>query len=355
MVSIVLERARTLREYRLDRPVAAPGEVLIRMESVGLLDHDLDAFFHGRGKLPRVFGSSFVGTVVGDSTTVESGAPGSESTTAGAGGPGAAGPGAAAPHTSAPVIIPFHRGESRDAAGRRLQPGTRVAVLFEAYEDGGLREYVAVPAGRCYPIPTELPQERTALLPDVAVAAGLVSALRATPGDSLVVYGARAAGLVLAIVAQEAGLVVTVVDPSQARLHQAETLGITRTINPIAASVPEEIEWVSSGRTDFIVDTSGDPEIMPSVMALAHAGTVLGFTVPIDYPVSLRDIIGDGISVQSLVNVPPDFDAATTITEQVDVEQLVSLTVPMVDIPAVVPAIVRERGTFLRLIGYQHG
>lgn len=315
MTSIVLERARTLREYRLDTPDPHHDQVLLRVSHVCVRDRDLDGFYYGRGKLPRVFGSALVGTVVEPSASER--------------------------------VIPFIPG-----AERPLAAGTRVLVIFDDDEDGGLREYVAVPAGRCHVIDAAVAEESLPLLPDLALAAGTLGQMQAAEGQTLIVLGARASGVVLALVAQAAGMNVVVVDPSQPRLRQAADMGIEHVVNPIAASLPEELDWFTGGRVDFMVDTSGDPEHMPAALASLHAGSVLGLTEPLDFAFNLQDVTERDISIVSLADVEPDVEAAVAIAPAQDLSGLVSLSVPLIEIPAVVPSIVRERGTFLRLVGY---
>ncbi len=319
MTAIVLERARTLREYWLEVPEVAYGHLLIQVEYGCVLDRDLDAFYHGTGKMPRVFGSALVGTIL-DGTRV-------------------AGAGSAR-------IIPF------GGADRRLQAGTRVMVFFDGTHDGALREYVVVPESRCHVLPAEIPEERLPLLPDAAIAAGVLTRLGVTAGHILLVLGARAAGVVLSVVAQWMGAQVVLADPSQPRLHQAEELGIQHTINPITASLPEELEWFTGGRVDFVVDTSGDPEFMPAAIAAMPPGSVLGLTVPVDYPFSFSDIVDNDIGVQSLTDAEPSSAVAVELAASVDLNRLISRSVPLIEMPAVVPAVIRERGTFLRLVGY---
>jgi len=315
MTAIVLERARTLREYRLDAPAVEYGHTRIRVEYACVLDRDLDAFYHGRGKMPRVFGSALLGTVMGENREER--------------------------------IIPF-----RPGTGGAPTAGTRVIVYFDDTQDGALREYVVVPEHRCHPLPQTVEEEHVPLLPDAALAAGALERLGITAEQTLVVLGARASGIVLSMVAQAAGVTVVLVDPSRPRLHNAEELGIQHTINPIAASLPEELEWFTGGQVDFVVDTSGDPEFMPAAIASMHRGSVLGLTTPIDYPFNFSEVAEADISVVSLTEVQPNSSAAVELTRGLPLDRLVSRSVPFIEIPAVVPAVMRERGTFLRLVGY---
>jgi NADPH:quinone reductase-like Zn-dependent oxidoreductase len=328
MQSIVLERARTLREYALDTPAPRHDRILVRMDHACVLDRDLDAFHYGRGKMPRVFGSSMVGTVM-ESADGEDGAP------------------SAAPAAPRGRVIPFPI-----SAKSGPPPGTRVMVLFDEEEDGAMRRFVSIDPGRCHVVAPGVPEERLAVLPDVAVAAGILETLGARRGDVLVVLGARAGGVVLALTAARMGIVTIVVDPGRPRLQQAEELGVLHTINPLAASLPEELEWLTGGRVDFIVDTSGDEEFFPAALASLPPGGVLGLTVPIDVPLTLGEIAEAGITVRSLIRVPINAETARQIAETLDLERIISLSVPLGEVPAVVPSILRERGTFLRLTAF---
>jgi NADPH:quinone reductase-like Zn-dependent oxidoreductase len=328
MQAIVLERARTLRQYPLDAPAPAGDRVLVRMDHGCILDRDLDAFHYGRGKMPRVFGSSLIGTVVTDSE---------ESTIQGGNQP-------ARSRDSRGRIIPFPT-----ATESAPQPGTRVMVLFDEEEDGGLRRFVSVDPGRCHPISAGVPDEKLPVLPDVAFAAGILDTLGAARGEVLVVLGARAGGVVLALTAARMGVVAILVDPSRPRLQQAEDLGVIHTINPLAASLPEELGWLTGGQVNYIVDTSGDEEFFPAALASLPPGGVFGVTTPMNVSLTLGEIADAGITVRGLTRVPVSGEAACQIAETLDLERLVSLSVPLGEIPTVVPSILRERGTFLRL------
>ncbi len=296
----------------MDAPAVEYGHARIRVEYACVLDRDLDAFYHGLGKMPRVFGSALVGTVMEGRRTER--------------------------------IIPFHAGP--------LAAGARVMVYFDDTQDGALREYVVVPEDRCHLLPPDVGEEHVPLLPDAALAAGALKRLGITADQTLVVLGARASGIVLAMVAQAAGVSVVLVDPSRPRLHNAEELGIQHTVNPIAASLPEELEWFTGGQVDFVVDTSGDPEFMPAAIASMHQGSVLGLTTPVDYPFNFSEIAEADISVVSLTEAQPNSSAAVKLTQGLPLDRLISRSVPFIEIPAVVPAVMRERGTFLRLVGY---
>jgi len=91
---------------------------------------------------------------------------------------------------------------------------------------------------------------------------------------------------------------------------------------------------------------------MPAAIASMHRGSVLGLTAPVDYPFNFTDIAEAGISVVSLTTTQPNSSAAGSLTRDLPLDRLVSRSVPLIEIPAVVPAVMRERGTFLRLVGY---
>lgn len=314
MIAIVLERARSLMLYQLAEPAPDDGHLLVSVASVCLSDGDLDAFHHGDGALPRVFGTRGVGRVV-------------EREQAG-------------------------RIMSMFGSRRGIPAGTLVAFDLDGLEVGALQETVSVPVGRCHRLPDEIPVDRLALVPDLAEMCGVIRSLEPSPHDVVVVYGARASGLLLALVAQAVGLRTILVDPSRARLTRARELGIETTINPISASIPEELDFLTGGRVDTIIDTSGNAEIMPTVRAIARPGTTIVLGEAMDFDISLAEIVADGLTVRAMHPVAADYDLASDLAQQLPLDALVSVHVPARDVPSALPAVVREIGTVLRMVAY---
>jgi (R,R)-butanediol dehydrogenase/meso-butanediol dehydrogenase/diacetyl reductase len=81
--------------------------------------------------------------------------------------------------------------------------------------DGGLAEFVDVPADSCVAIPEDLELDVAALAEPLAVAVRAVARARIAPGDKIVVVGLGAVGLLVALLLSAHG--VSAVDPTDAR------------------------------------------------------------------------------------------------------------------------------------------
>jgi 2-desacetyl-2-hydroxyethyl bacteriochlorophyllide A dehydrogenase len=166
---------------------------------------------------------------------------------------------------------PFRYGYS--AVGRVVRPagpfqeGQRV-FAFHPHQDrfvADAREAVAV---------DDLDPRTATLYPMVETA--LQVSLDAAPrlGETVVVVGLGAVGILVAALLTRTGAVVLGSEPEPARRAAAEALGV-RAINPDA--VEEAVAAATGGRgADLVVEASGNPgALAASLGLLAHEGTAL--------------------------------------------------------------------------------
>lgn len=318
MRSIVLERPRTLREYQLDDTSPELGSVRIALERAPILEGDLDSFYYGRGKMPRVFGRWFFGTVLDDTSETR---------------------------PDGDRIVPFFAPQTR-----RFRAGSSVFVAFSEDEDGALRDVALVSPHRCHSVPAELSGIQRAFLPDVALASSWLRRLDVVTGEAIAIFGAEITGIILALVAAVAGAEVVLVDTTTHRLEFARSVGVERTINPINGGLPEELEWYTGGSVHRIIDTTGSSRILPSAQAvLAHGGT-LALTVPIDSDLSLRDVVEYGWNVLGLQSETDDFTDAFRLAPQLPLDRFSVVDLPLVEVPAVLPARARRDTGLTRFV-----
>ena len=196
------------------------GEVIIKVETVGICGSDLHAFQDARiGDTdfaePLVIGHEFSG------------------------------------------IVEDVGSEALDGLGNPLRPGIRVAVdpaqpCFRCHmceqgqpnlchrlhfcgvfpDPGPLAEYIRIAARSCFPLPDELDAEEGALLEPLGVAFHAVDLVNAKLGECVVIHGAGAVGLMILQLIQRSGVDrVYVIDQFPWRLDLARELGAFRTIN----------------------------------------------------------------------------------------------------------------------------
>ncbi|MGO1543247.1 MAG: zinc-dependent alcohol dehydrogenase [Gulosibacter sp.] len=269
MKAAIYHGAGDVRIERHPMPEAQIGEVLIRVTRSGVCGTDASEWKSGpkifpvnhvhpnsghRG--PMVFGHEFIGEIVDSkSTDFQVG----ERVASGA-------------------------GVSCGECARCLEDRTNLCDHYKTFGlniDGGMAEYVAVPAATLVRIPTEVPDDRAGLAQPLAV--GLHAARRANvqPGDKVVLIGAGAIGtFVLAGIKHLVDAEVVVSDFAGHRLERAERLGAARTIAVDADDYEARIAELAK-TADVVIEASGAPGQLNRAIALVRdGGTILQVGLP---------------------------------------------------------------------------
>ena len=204
-------------------PAIGPGELLVEMRAVGLCGSDL-APWYVAAKAPAVLGHEPVGVVV------------------------AAGAGVTAFRPGDRVFVHHHAacGRCRFCTGgepvmcpdwkpNRLHPGG-LAEFFRAEAATVATDTLLIPDG--------VPFDDAALVEPAACALKAVDRAAVRPGDTVAVVGLGSSGVLLGLLAREAGAVRLVgSDPDPARREKARRLGFDRVLDPsegLAAAVNDE-------------------------------------------------------------------------------------------------------------------
>jgi L-iditol 2-dehydrogenase len=237
-----------------ERPVpeAGPGEVVVRVTSVGVCGSDTHYYDHGRiGRFvvdsPLVLGHEAAGEVV------------------------ALGPGVGSPAVGQRVSIEPGVPDLTCAqclAGRyNLCPGMRFFATPPV--DGALAEYVVAHAAFAHPVPDGLSDDAAALLEPLSVGIWACRKGGVTAGSRVLVTGAGPIGLVGVQAALAFGATEVVVsDVNPARLAIARELGATDVVDARTASVTD-----LPRPPDVLLECSGNPPaIGQALRALDRAG-----------------------------------------------------------------------------------
>jgi L-iditol 2-dehydrogenase len=161
-----------------DEPHPDPGEVVVRVESVGICGTDLS--IHA-GKIPvdypRVIGHEIVGTLVGS------------------------GSGESARILVDPGIACGDCGQCREGRTNICTAGG----LIGRDRDGGLRDLMAVPASNVHELPEGLDPGTAPMLQVLATCVHAQRRARVHPGESVVVLGLGVTGLLHLQLAKQGG------------------------------------------------------------------------------------------------------------------------------------------------------
>ncbi|XAS67340.1 NAD(P)-dependent alcohol dehydrogenase [Micrococcaceae bacterium Sec5.7] len=234
-----------------DRPVPqpGPGEVLVRIKSVGVCGSDTHYYNEGR-----------IGPYVVDQPLVLGHEPSGEIAAVG---PGVTGR-TVGQRVSLEPGIPDPLSPQTLAGCYNLDPNVRFFATPPV--DGVFAEYAVHPAAFCHPVPDSVSDDAAALLEPLSVAIAARKAAGIALGDKVLVAGAGPIGLLAAKVAQLAGAEVTLTDVRAERLAVAGRFGAARTFT--AADAPE----VTPEFDVFIDATGAERAVLAGLARLAPRG-----------------------------------------------------------------------------------
>jgi L-iditol 2-dehydrogenase len=249
--AVLVEPGRIEMEQRpLPRP--GPGDVLIRVSSVGVCGSDTHYFRHGRigsfvVEAPLVLGHEAAGTIVSVGESVDPSRIGQR------------------------VSIEPQRPDPDTAETRRGDYNLCPHMRFFGTPpvDGALCDYVTIGAAFAHPVPDSVSDDAAALCEPLSVGIAAVRKAGVIEGSRVLVTGAGPIGIVMVQLARAYDATEIVVsDPDEARRNQARASGATAVLDPT-------VDELGSGFDTFI-DASGAPvAVTAGIHALRPAGTAV--------------------------------------------------------------------------------
>jgi L-iditol 2-dehydrogenase len=320
MRAAVLVRAGEMVIEQRPAPRPAPGEVIVRVDAVGVCGSDTHYYDHGR-----------IGRFVVDSPLVLG-------------------------HEAGGVIIELGAGVTDRRVGQRvsIEPGvpdlTCPQCRSGAYNlcpnmrfyatppvDGAFTEQVAVHAAFAHPVPEDMSDNAAALLEPLSVGVWACRKAGVSPGDRVLVTGAGAIGLVCLQTALAFGATeVTVSDVNPHRLALARELGATQTVDASTTN-----PWSGAPPT-VLLECSGNAEAtgwgLRRLAAGARAVLVGMGGDSLDLPLSVvqeRELHVTG-TFRYANTWPTAIDLVST--GRVNLDRLVTSTFGLADAPAALTA-----------------
>jgi D-xylulose reductase len=284
--ALVLERQHELALRDIDLPQEiGPGEVKIKIHTVGVCGSDVHYYTHGRiGPFivnePMVLGHEAAGTIVevgegvshlrvGDRVCMEPGIP-----------------------------------DANSRASRLGMYNVDPAVRFWATPPihGVLTPFVVHPANYTFKLPDNVSFAEGAMVEPFAVGMQAATKARITPGDTAVVLGAGPIGTMVAIAALAGGCARAIVaDLAQPKLDIAAKYQGVIPVNIREKNLVEEVGRLTDGwGADVVFECSGSSKAWETVMDLPRPGGVI---VAVGLPVA-----------------PVGFDVSTASTKEIRIE-----------------------------------
>lgn len=250
--AVLLEPGRIVLEERpVPRP--APGDVLVRVSSVGVCGSDTHYYRHGRigsfvVESPLVLGHEAAGTIVAVGESVDRSRIGQR------------------------VSIEPQRPDPDSEETRRGDYNLCPHMRFFATPpvDGALCDYVTIGAEFAHPVPDSVSDDAAALCEPLSVGIAAIRKAGVDARSRVLVAGAGPIGIVVTQVAKAYGASEIIVsDPDPARREQATRFGATTVLDPT-------VEPVGSEPVDAFIDASGaQPAVVDGIRAVRPAGRVV--------------------------------------------------------------------------------
>ncbi|HSR30206.1 MAG TPA: alcohol dehydrogenase catalytic domain-containing protein [Anaerolineae bacterium] len=257
-----LHGIRDVRIEELPRPRPGPGEVLLKVASVGVCGSDVHYYLHGRIGIqvvtaPIIMGHEFSARVAG----LGSGVNGLE----------------IGQLVSVEPGIPCKECEPCQQGHPNLCPKVRFCGTPPI--NGVFAEYTVMPAENCFPLPPELGPVEGAMLEPLGIAMHSVDLAHLRTGDTVAVLGAGPIGLLIAAVARAAGASeIYMTEPLAYRRQFALEYIADAALDPGGADlegggVVAEIMRLTGGRgVDTAFEAAGDPGTPQQAAAVTRIG-----------------------------------------------------------------------------------
>ena len=306
--ALVLKKPGEASVEMVPNPVAAPGELLLRVRMVGFCGSDLNSFC-GRNPLvtfPRIPGHEVSATVIEGDSSLPAGTDV-----------------ALSPYTNCGQCASCRRGRSN---------ACQFNQTLGVQRDGALAEFVAMPREKLYP--AKLTRKELCLVEPLTVGFHAVARGRIEADDTVAILGCGGVGLGAVAASNARGARTICVDMDDEKLAVARAAGGSDAISTAKESLHDRLQELTEGRgPDVVIEAIGTPQTFrAAVEEVAFTGRVvyIGYAKePVSYETRLfvqkeLDILG------SRNALPEDFRAVIHLLERkkFPVDQAVSLVVP---------------------------
>ena len=316
MRALVLEKQHELTLRDIDLPTeVGPGEVKIKLHTVGVCGSDVHYYTHGRigpfiVNAPMVLGHEAAGTVV------EIGA------------------GVTSLKVGARVCMEPGVPDPTSRAARLGMYNIDPAVTFWATPPihGVLTPYVVHPANYTFKLPDNVSFAEGAMVEPFAVGMQAATKAKITPGDTAVVIGAGPIGTMVALAALAGGCArVIIADLAQPKLDIAARYQGVIAVNVKDQNLAAEVNRLTDNwGADVVFECSGSPRAWQGIAELPRpGGTIVVVGLPVD-PVNfdIATLSVKEITIASVFRYAHQYDRAIALmaTGRVDLKPLISAT-----------------------------
>jgi 2-desacetyl-2-hydroxyethyl bacteriochlorophyllide A dehydrogenase len=184
--------------------------------------------------------------------------------------------------------------------------------------DGGMAEYCIVPVSQLYKLPESFPTEFGVLIEPVSCAIHGIDRAGIRQGDTVVILGGGAVGLLMLLLARRAGASrIILSEPVEFKRETAHAMGADIVLDPTKQDVRDAVIQETGVGADIVVECVGKPETMQLSLQLARrGGAVLLFGVcPVAQKISIEPhhIFVNELTIMGSYINPHTFDRAIAV------------------------------------------
>lgn len=330
MRAMSLLGAGDARIVEIPEPTRRDGELLLKVEMVGLCGTDLNSF-RGKNPLvtyPRIPGHEIAATVVGGSAAIPVGTRVTVS-----------------PYTSCGICPSCRRQRFNACQGNQT---------FGVQRDGALTEWLSVPEEKVYV--SHLSLKELCLVEPLTVGFHAVARGRITANDTVAIFGCGGVGLGAIAGASFRGARTIAIDLDDTKLETAQAAGATDLIHSAREDFRSRLRELTGGRgPDIVIEAIGLPETFrAAIEEVAFTGRIvyIGYAKePVAYETRLfvqkeLDIMG------SRNALPEDFREVIAMLERghFPVDRAVSAIVSLEETPAILSTWSSSPASFTKIM-----
>lgn len=327
-----------IREVPMPAPKA--GEVLVKLEYVGICGSDVHYLEHGRIADFVVEGDFILG------------------------------------HECAGTVAAVGEGVTTHKVGDRvaLEPGLTcgqceycktgrynlcpdVVFLATPPVQGCFENYITFPAGMAFILPDAIGTKEGALIEPLSVGLEAAEVGGVTLGSSVIILGAGCIGLCSVLAAKALGATdITVVDVVEKRLAKALELGATRVYNASKVDVVAEYRKDLCGvGADVVMETAGAVKTTQQTVDLVKRGgviTLVGMAPQDEYSFNFAKLMGQVASLRTIFRYKNQYPRAIQAVKQglIDISGIVTHEFAFKDIAKAFDTNIHQKNDVVKIV-----